>query len=393
MSTNFPVTLDTYAALVDNTDDVLAAHPNDRGDAIEALEAKVGVDSSAVTTSHDYKIDALETAVRPVPLGGTGAATLTDHGILLGSGAGAVTPTAVMSNGQLLVGQTGADPLPKTISGDITVTAAGATAIGNDKVSTQHYASASVDQTAIGANAVGQSELKTTSAEANTGSIVNGEAGAVALPGGIYGLLGITVKQSAASTTHFQGFGYTNLLSAYVTPRASFLNQSGGNRTFYITQYYVQASGEIFWYMMMRDKTTKESRGAIASPDHPCFFATSNNPEDTPHPWVGEYDPELHEILVVALSKPELKEIDDFIETRYEADGTVLSRMEVIEARYELDESIEVDYPKEKITIGLPPHWHSAWLGKEKVKPLKKEITKPNYIKCVKMKEKQNESG
>ena len=57
MSTNFPVTLDAYAALVDNTDDVLAAHPNDRGDAIEALEAKVGVDGSAVTTSLDYKVN------------------------------------------------------------------------------------------------------------------------------------------------------------------------------------------------------------------------------------------------------------------------------------------------------------------------------------------------
>jgi hypothetical protein len=59
MSTNFPSSLDTYATLVDNTDDVLAAHANDRGDAIEALEAKVGVDSSAVTTSHDYRITQL----------------------------------------------------------------------------------------------------------------------------------------------------------------------------------------------------------------------------------------------------------------------------------------------------------------------------------------------
>jgi len=36
---------------------------SDANDAIEALEAKVGVDSSAVTSSHDYKIDALETDV------------------------------------------------------------------------------------------------------------------------------------------------------------------------------------------------------------------------------------------------------------------------------------------------------------------------------------------
>lgn len=54
MSTNFPGALDSYSTLIDNTDNIVAAHPNDRGDAIEALEAKVGVDSSAVATSHDY---------------------------------------------------------------------------------------------------------------------------------------------------------------------------------------------------------------------------------------------------------------------------------------------------------------------------------------------------
>lgn len=54
MSTNFPTSLDSYATLVDNVDDVLAAHPNNRGDAIEQLEIKVGVDGSAVTASHDY---------------------------------------------------------------------------------------------------------------------------------------------------------------------------------------------------------------------------------------------------------------------------------------------------------------------------------------------------
>jgi len=54
MATNFPGSLDSYATLVDNTDNIVAAHPNDRGDAIEAIEAKVGADSSAVATSHDY---------------------------------------------------------------------------------------------------------------------------------------------------------------------------------------------------------------------------------------------------------------------------------------------------------------------------------------------------
>jgi len=57
MATNFPTSLDSYATLVDNTDDVMAAHINDPRDAIEALEAKVGINSSAVTASIDYKVN------------------------------------------------------------------------------------------------------------------------------------------------------------------------------------------------------------------------------------------------------------------------------------------------------------------------------------------------
>jgi len=54
MATNYPTALDSYVTLVDNTDDVLAAHMNDRGNAIEAIEAKLGLNSSIVVTSIDY---------------------------------------------------------------------------------------------------------------------------------------------------------------------------------------------------------------------------------------------------------------------------------------------------------------------------------------------------
>jgi len=49
--------------------------------------------------------------------GGTGASTLTDHGILLGSGTAAVTPLAAATNGQIPIGSTGADPVLATIAG------------------------------------------------------------------------------------------------------------------------------------------------------------------------------------------------------------------------------------------------------------------------------------
>ena len=42
--------------------------------------------------------------------GGTGATTLTDGGVLLGSGTGAITATAVLTDGQMLVGDGTADP-------------------------------------------------------------------------------------------------------------------------------------------------------------------------------------------------------------------------------------------------------------------------------------------
>lgn len=56
MSTNFPTSLDTYTTKVDGSDYPQAAHVNNMQDAIAALEAKVGIDGSAVSTSIDYLI-------------------------------------------------------------------------------------------------------------------------------------------------------------------------------------------------------------------------------------------------------------------------------------------------------------------------------------------------
>lgn len=55
--------------------------------------------------------------------GGTGAVTLTDGGILLGSGTAAVTVTSQPTDGQLLIGSTGSDPVLATLaSADASVT-------------------------------------------------------------------------------------------------------------------------------------------------------------------------------------------------------------------------------------------------------------------------------
>ena len=51
----------------------------------------------------------------PVESGGTGASTLTDGGVLLGSGTGAVTALGQATDGQLVIGSTGADPVLATL--------------------------------------------------------------------------------------------------------------------------------------------------------------------------------------------------------------------------------------------------------------------------------------
>lgn len=64
MSTNFPTALDTLTNPTPtdylNSPSHAGQHAN-ANDAIEAIEAKVGINSSAVTTSHTYKITAIET--------------------------------------------------------------------------------------------------------------------------------------------------------------------------------------------------------------------------------------------------------------------------------------------------------------------------------------------
>ncbi|MDA8580336.1 hypothetical protein N9L01_00045 [bacterium] len=74
------------------------------------------------------------TGILPIANGGTGASSLTDGGILLGSGTAAITATAQPTDGQLLIGSTGVDPVLGTLtagSGISISNAAGAVTITN----------------------------------------------------------------------------------------------------------------------------------------------------------------------------------------------------------------------------------------------------------------------
>lgn len=97
---------------------IAASHFNNEFDAIEsAMDGTTG--HSHDGTTGEGPLIPLTTSVTgtlPVANGGTGAATLTDGGILLGSGTGAITVTAQPTNGQLLIGSTGVDPVLGTLT-------------------------------------------------------------------------------------------------------------------------------------------------------------------------------------------------------------------------------------------------------------------------------------
>lgn len=56
---------------------------------------------------------------------------MSNHGVPIASGASSIASSVALTDGQLLVGQTGADPLAKTLSGDATLAASGALTLAN----------------------------------------------------------------------------------------------------------------------------------------------------------------------------------------------------------------------------------------------------------------------
>lgn len=88
--------------------------------------------TASVISAIDLTADV--TGILPIANGGTGASSLTDGGILLGSGTAAITATAQPTDGQLLIGSTGSDPALATLtagSGISITNAAGAVTITN----------------------------------------------------------------------------------------------------------------------------------------------------------------------------------------------------------------------------------------------------------------------
>jgi len=122
--------------------------------------------------------------------GGTGLSSLTDGGILLGSGSADVTVTSRPSTAQLLIGQSSGDPALYAMSGDATMTALGVVSIA--------------------ANAIGDAQLRDSAAL----SVIGNSTNATASPADI---VAATDHQVLRRNGTALGFGALNLSQAAAT--------------------------------------------------------------------------------------------------------------------------------------------------------------------------------
>jgi hypothetical protein len=125
-TTNLPVASGLSGVELDGDGDANKVHSNLHGvtdTAIVAVETKIGTGASTPTSGNVLRGTGTGTSAwakvalasdvsgtLPVGNGGTGASTLTDGGILLGSGTGAITATAVLADGEMIVGDGTTDP-------------------------------------------------------------------------------------------------------------------------------------------------------------------------------------------------------------------------------------------------------------------------------------------
>lgn len=144
MATSFPSGLDSFTN--PTAVDTLDSPPHDTqhadaNDAIEALEAKVGVDGSAVTTSHEYRINSIEELNTNAQVGTTYTLALTDDGKVVEMNNASANTLTVPPNSsvafpvgaQILVLQTGAGQTTLAAGAGVTVNSKD----GNLKLSAQ----------------------------------------------------------------------------------------------------------------------------------------------------------------------------------------------------------------------------------------------------------------
>lgn len=104
MATAFPTGLDTFTDPNPTDKLSLPGHSGqhtDKNDSIEAIEAKVGIDGSAVTASHDYKLSNVTGTTKAL----SGPASPGNWKVLFQNGSGVITELAVGANDTVLKGE------------------------------------------------------------------------------------------------------------------------------------------------------------------------------------------------------------------------------------------------------------------------------------------------
>ncbi len=242
-----------------------------------------------------------------------------------------------------------------------------------------------VDSTQIAVSAVRQTELKTSSGSVDTSY---GDPVDKTLPGGEYGFYP-QLKSSSTEYLAWWGYDYKDAKAAW-TARTS--NTSYATticicahtdpHTTYIRQRYVSSSGEIHWFFIQRGVNSKTVMSVWQAPDHPCF-GNGGNPEQVPHPF-PDFDPdkkvkidgtlERTEILIINMAPEEFeKEIGQWTEDNQGLE--IKDPIEVLQERFDIDDTVEPDMPDKEITIGLPRK--AQVVPGKKCKTVKKMIQKP----------------
>ena len=157
-------------------------------DAIIKIETELGTDPAGSVTDVDTRLDValnedgtLKTVA--VGKGGTGATSLTDGGVLLGSGTGAVTAMSVLSDGEMIVGDGTTDPVAE--SGATLRTSIGVGSISTQASDAVNIDGGAIDGVTIGTNsAVTDLRVDNLKADGNTISVTNSNGDLTLTPNG-----------------------------------------------------------------------------------------------------------------------------------------------------------------------------------------------------------------
>jgi len=260
----------------------------------------------------------------------------------------------------------------------------------------------SVTNVKIANSAVSQAKLKTSTSSVSVAIPVSVVvSGDILLPGGEYGFWPQDHFQINEAFTTLEVVFHSNEAganSSYLTHLSYKLQDSISNNNYYVRQRYVTSSGEVYWYFFLKEKSTGSIVASYQSPDHPCF-GNGGDPDTVPHPFMNigivnnsgnfiAYSIDDYDIIVVNPLLDQAKEI--FLRAK-ELNKDPLS---IVMEEYEVIDIASPMYPEYDggpgyfdipVTIGLDETESFPFNDSKEAKPLKRILTRPDYIKVQKL--------